>query len=97
MPMPAYPVICYGIGCGHAARYKVAATWSDGQTCELKTYAIACESCIVTLWNDAKRRRLGYRLIPGETLDEPCIYELMRGSRDRTLVRRNDLESAPPA
>ena len=94
MPIPAYPVICYGVGCGHAARYKVAATWSDGQTCELKTYAIACELCILALWNDAKRRRLGCRLIPGETLDAPCIYELMRGSRDRTLVRRNDLESA---
>lgn len=93
MPMPAYAVICYSAGCGRAARYKVAARWSDGQTCELKTYAIGCESCIVAQWNDAKRRRLGCRLIPGETLEEPCIYELVRGSRDRTLVRRNDLES----
>ena len=32
------------------------------------------------------------RLAPGETLDEPGVYELARGQRDHQLVRRGDIE-----
>ena len=34
---------------------------------------------------------------PGETLDEPGIYDLHRGERDRSLKRREDLEGKVPA
>jgi hypothetical protein len=36
--------------------------------------------------------RAACRLAPGESLDSAGVYELARGARDRTLVRRPDLE-----
>ena len=38
-------------------------------------------------------KRAACRLAPGETLEEPGIYELHRGGRDKTLKRRTDLEA----
>ena len=42
---------------------------------------------------DAVERRAACRLALGETLDEPGVYEMVRGDRDRVLKRRADLES----
>ena len=95
MPMPPYPVICTTPGCPSHAAYKVAARWSDGLTAELKTYGLACAGCVGRLYTAAARKRAACRLAPGETLDEPGVYELQRGERDRTLKRRPDLERPP--
>src|SRR4051794_24188152 len=92
MPMPPYPVVCYAPGCDAPAAYKIAARWSDGTTHELKTYYLACPGCLGDLFARAKVKRAACRLAAGETLDEPGIYELKRGGRDTTLVRREDLE-----
>jgi hypothetical protein len=94
MPMPPYPVLCYSPGCGAAAAFKVAARWSDGVTHELKTYALACPGCLPALFRTAAAKRAACRLAPGETLDEPGVYDLGRGERDRALKRRPDLEAA---
>ena len=94
MPMPPYPVICYAAGCRSEAAYKVAARWSDGITHELKTYSLACPTCLARLFDSAMLKRAACRLAPGETLDEPGIYELHRGERDRALTRRRDLETS---
>jgi len=90
--MSPYPVLCYAPGCFSPAIYKIAARWSDGTTNELKTYALACPECLPKLFALAAAKRAACRLAPGETLEAPGIYELARGTRDRTLTRRPDLE-----
>jgi hypothetical protein len=94
MPMPPYPVTCTAPGCPNEAAFKIAARWSDGATDELKTYSLSCPACVETLYALALAKRAACRLAPGETLDEPGVYELNRGTRDRALVRRTDLERA---
>ena len=101
--MHPYPVICYRPGCPEAAVYKIAARWSDGITQELKTYALACAACLADQYIRARAKRATCRLAPGETLEEPGVYELTHGRRDQQLVRRPDLEEqlsasiAPPS
>ena len=90
--MPPYPVRCYAPGCSQPAAFKIAARWSDGLTDELKTYSLACPDCVASLFADAVSRRAACRLALGETLDEPGVYEMVRGDRDRALKRRADLE-----
>src|SRR5262249_49479345 len=92
MPMPPYPVICYRSGCGEPAVYKIAARWSDGVTHELKTYGLACLACLPEQYARSRTRQAACRLAAGETIEEPGIYELVRGQRDHQLVRRTDLE-----
>jgi hypothetical protein len=92
MPMPPYPVLCYQPGCGQPARFKIAATWSDGHTRELKTYGLTCSGCLRDWFRRAIARQKVCRLARGETLETPGIYELNSGQRDRQLLRRLDLE-----
>jgi hypothetical protein len=92
MTMPPYPVLCYAAGCGRPARFKIAAAWSDGTTRELKTYYLACPGCLSVLYARACEKQRRCRLVPGETLAAPGVYELCRGARDQELVRREDLE-----
>ncbi len=92
MPMPSYPVRCSTSGCLELAVYKIAARWSDGATEELKTYALSCSTCLAASFRHSRLKQAACRLAPGETLDTPGIYELVRGRRDPQLVRRPDLE-----
>ena len=92
MPMPTYPVICYAPGCQNPAAFKVAACWSDGITDELKTYSLSCSECLSKLFAEARVKRAACRLAPGETLEEPSVFELNRGGRDKALKRCADLE-----
>src|SRR5580692_697537 len=86
VPMPPYPVLCYGKGCAARAEFKIAARWSDGITEELKTYFLCCSACLPRLFALAQQRRTACRLAPGETLDAPAIFRLAHGARDRQLV-----------
>jgi hypothetical protein len=90
--MPPYPVTCYAEGCDREATYKIAARWSDGVTRELKTYFLACPNCLQKLYPIAKRKHAACRLAAGETLGEPQVFELQRGSRDQQLIHRPELE-----
>jgi len=72
--------------------YKIAARWSDGQTSELKTYGLACETCLPGLYEESIKRQLTARTLPGEVGERPGIYRLHGGERDRDLVRMSDLE-----
>jgi hypothetical protein len=92
MPMPPYLVLCYQPGCGKPAVYKIAARWSDGLTQELKTYGLVCADCLPAWFRSSLGRRAACRLAAGESLEAPGVYELARGSRDRELSRREDLE-----
>ena len=95
MPMSPYPVLCYAPGCHAPALYKIAATWSDGATTELKTYGLACAACLPGLLAQAREKRAACRLGAGETLDTCGVYELTRGARARGRARRPDLETQP--
>jgi len=92
MPMPSYPLRCYSPGCSELAVYKIAARWSDGVTQELKTYALTCPGCLAEAFRKSHAKQAACRLAPGETLETPGIYELVRGQRDPQLLRRHDLE-----
>ncbi len=92
MSLQSYPVRCYTPGCEDLAVYKTAACWSDGLTTELKTYALACPACLAEWFRRSRVKQAACRLAPGETLESPGIYELVRGLRDQKLVRREDLE-----
>lgn len=90
--MPEYPVCCYAVGCDAPALYKIAAGWSDGVTCELKTYSLCCVEHLRSLFHDARDRHARCRITSGETLEDPGIYDWTRGNRDPSLCRRRDLE-----
>ena len=90
--MPTYPVACSGIDCQSPAGFKIAAEWSDGPTRELKTYFLSCADCLAPLFQLAIQKQRACRLAPRETLDPPGVYELSRGTSDRGLIRRKDLE-----
>lgn len=92
MSLTAYPVKCYAMGCEALAAYKIAARWSDGATTELKTYSLACPTCLADLFAKAKIKQSACRLAAGETLDPPGVYELLPQTRDQRLTRRPDLE-----
>jgi hypothetical protein len=93
MPMSPYTVVCTGRGCTAPAAYKIASRWSDGATHELKTYALVCPGCLPGLLAASRVRRAACHLAPGESLDEPVVYEITRGRRDAELTRRRDLET----
>ena len=85
-----YPIICYS--CASPAEYKVAAEWSDGQTRELKTYALSCARCLAANFAKAKVKQAQCRLLHGETLAVPGIYALGKRTAERQLVRMAELE-----
>lgn len=74
--------------------YKIAARWSDGVAEDLKTYALVCPACLNSWYQHSREKQSTCPLAPGETLEPPGIYELVRGIRDRQLPRRYDLEQA---
>ena len=90
--MPPYPVMCYAPDCPRQAVYKVAARWSDSITGELKTYSLACAECLADLFQNARQKRDACRLAPGESLDVPAIFRLVRGERDQQLSRCEEME-----
>jgi hypothetical protein len=92
MPMPPYPILCYRKDCKHLAVYKIAAQWSDGITRELKTYALTCEEHLPAYFHESRQRQKACRTTPGETLEAPGIFRMVRGQRDRVLERLADLE-----
>ncbi|VTT98261.1 Uncharacterized protein OS=Singulisphaera acidiphila (strain ATCC BAA-1392 / DSM 18658 / VKM B-2454 / MOB10) GN=Sinac_6708 PE=4 SV=1 [Gemmataceae bacterium] len=94
MAMPPYTVMCYRPGCPNPAAYKIAARWTDGLTQELKTYSLCCDGCLPALYRSAVAKRAACRLAPGEKLEEPGVYDLTRGNRDKQLKRRPELEKA---
>ncbi len=91
--MPPYAVMCYANGCNYEAQFKIAAKWSDGVTSELKTYFLSCPDCLATLYQTACVKKAACRLAAGETLSDPQVFDMVRGRRDRELVRCAELEN----
>jgi len=92
--MPPYAVMCYATGCHREAKYKIAARWSDGVISELKTYFLSCPDCLAALYLSACVKQAACRLAAGESLGDPQVFEMVRGKRDRELVRRAEFERA---
>jgi hypothetical protein len=90
--MPPYPLYCYTRDCGNLAVYKIAARWSDGFTQELKTYGLTCADCLKDWFQRSRAKHAACRLASGESLAEPGIYSLERGTRDVGLQRLTELE-----
>jgi len=90
--MPPYVIHCYQPGCPNEAIYKIAARWSDGITSELKTYGLACESCLADWYRRSLAKQATCRRAPHETLEAPGIYRLQRTVRDAQLQRLPELE-----
>jgi len=82
---------CSAVGCNQAAVYKIAATWSDGTSRELKTYGLACEAHRVSQLHVARLRHAGLRLSEGETVGPVELYLLLSGCRDAQLSRLDGL------
>ena len=87
--LSGYPVTC--TSCPAAARYKIAAVWTDGLKHELKTYYLSCDRCLAGHFAQATAKHAECALTDGESLLPPAIYERLEGL---PLLRRDDL--APP-
>lgn len=92
MALTDYRIECHSKGCTNEAAFKIAADWSDGLTGELKTYSLCCESCLAAEFRASRRKQAACRLAPGESLEVPGIYRLVRGQRDRDLQRLSEDE-----
>jgi hypothetical protein len=72
------------------ASYKVAATWSDGTSRELKNYGLACDRHGQSLLDAARSRHQRLRLSDGESVGPVELYVLRSGCRDVELTRLAD-------
>jgi hypothetical protein len=79
--------------------YKIAATWSDGSSRELKNYGLACEVHRDSQLAIARAHHQGIRLSDGETVGPVELYLLRWGCRDAELVPLAPPEDqlAPPS
>jgi hypothetical protein len=87
-----YIVRCTTHGCTEPAAYKIAAEWSDGSIKELKTYGLACEQHVESLFRASREKQGRCRLTEGESLSSPRIFRLQSGQRDPQLERLESLE-----
>jgi hypothetical protein len=85
-----YQPKCSTPGCDRPALYKVAATWSDGTSRELKNYGTVCEEHRDELLARACAHRGTLKPAEGETLGPVGLYQLAPGRRDADLKRLAD-------
>lgn len=85
-----YLPCCTAGDCSQPAQYKVAATWSDGTSFELKNYGLACAAHRDSQLAQARRRHEHLRLAQGETVGPVELYLLREGCRDTELTRCTD-------
>ncbi len=83
----AYQMCCSAEGCDQPVKYKIAAVWTDGTSCELKTYGLACEAHSASLLAAAQARRAALVLADGEQVEPVGVYRLTPGCRDAGLDR----------
>jgi hypothetical protein len=81
-----YRPSCSAGHCDQPAVYKIAATWSDGSSRELKNYGLTCEAHRVCRLEAARRHHQGLRLSDLETVGPVEVYVLRFGCRDAELI-----------
>jgi len=87
-----YPPNCSAADCGRPAVYKIAATWSDGASWELKHYGLACETHRMSQLARGQLHRNGLILAEGEVVGPVGLFELQVNARDAELKRLPDHE-----
>jgi hypothetical protein len=70
--------------------YKIAATWSDGTSRELKNYGLACEAHRLVQLATARRHHAQLTLAEGESVGPVELYLLRAGTRDSDLLRASE-------
>jgi hypothetical protein len=81
---------CSAPACERPALYKIAATWSDGTSRELKNYGLACENHRESQLTVAQSRLRNLKLSDGESVGPVELYVLRTGCRDVELTRLLD-------
>jgi hypothetical protein len=81
---------CSAPACDRPALYKIAATWSDGTSRELKNYGLACENHRESQLSAAQSRLRALKLSEGESVGPVELYVLRTGCRDVNLTRLVD-------
>jgi hypothetical protein len=81
---------CSAPACDRPAVYKIAATWSDGTSRELKNYGLACEDHRDSQLSAARSRLRSLKLSGGESVGPVELYVLRTGCRDVNLTRLVD-------
>jgi hypothetical protein len=76
---------CSRPGCDRPAVYKIAASWSDGSSRELKNYGLACDQHRDQELAAAQGRHEVLRRGDDETVAPVELYRLISGCRDRDL------------
>jgi hypothetical protein len=79
-----------GPGCNEVARYKIAASWSDGTGWELKNYGLACEAHRGSQLGRGQLHRRSLVLADGEVVGDVGVFDLKADTRDATPNRRLD-------
>ena len=78
---------CSAPACDRPALYKIAATWSDGTSRELKNYGLACENHRESQLIAAQGRVHSLRLSDAESVGPVSSTFLRTGCRDVDLPR----------
>jgi hypothetical protein len=81
-----YQPACSAADCRSPAIYKLAATWSDGTSRELKNYGLACARHCDSQLEAARRRHQALRCSADETVGPVDVYLLQAGCRDAELL-----------
>jgi hypothetical protein len=76
---------CSTPSCETPAVYKIASSWSDGSSRELKNYGLACDQHRDRELAAARRRHEVLRRGEDETVAPVELYRLIPGCRDRDL------------
>lgn len=93
-----YRPVCAVPGCDQPALFKIAATWSDGTSWELKNYGLACEGHRSSQLSAARTRARSLNRSAGESMGPVELYVLRGGCRDVDLKRHcNNEEEIPHA
>jgi hypothetical protein len=87
---------CGAPGCNTPALYKIAASWSDGSSRELKNYGLACDQHRDQELAAARRRHDRLPRCEDETVAPVELYKLIPGCRDQDLEPLTSKQSAPP-
>ncbi|MBV8230694.1 MAG: hypothetical protein JO329_11975 [Planctomycetaceae bacterium] len=85
-----YQPKCTAPKCDKDAVYKIAATWSNSTSRELKNYGLACEDHRDSQLALAQLHRQGLKLAEGEAVGQVGLYQLVPGRRDTELTRLPD-------
>jgi hypothetical protein len=85
-----YRPTCSAPGCERPAVYKIAASWSDGTSWELKHYGLACDDHRLSQLARGQIHRQDLILADGEVVGQVGLFELRDNARDAELRRLPD-------